>query len=83
MQAHWQGGDEEIVHINDIKPADARAVLQRALEPYLESLEEAVGAATTDGTIDDPQDLADVAGDMNKDMEVGNKILEALRDRRR
>jgi hypothetical protein len=75
-------GNQEIVQVDDVEPAAARAVLQAALEPYLEDLKRAKEATTTDGTIDDPQDLADVAGDMNDDMEVGTKILEALRDRR-
>jgi hypothetical protein len=57
-----------------------KAVLQRALEAHLEGLKEAVDAATVDGTIQDAQDLADVTGDMDHDMKVSQKVLEALND---
>jgi hypothetical protein len=70
----------DLVHVCDVDPDEVKAVLQRALETHLEGLKEAKVAVTTDGTIDDPQDLADVAGDMDRDMDVSRKVLEALSD---
>jgi hypothetical protein len=59
---------------------NGRRVLEEALELHAKGLEEAHAAVTTDGTICDPQDLADVTGDLSRDYDIANELLGRLHD---
>lgn len=53
-------------------------VLREALECHVEGLKEAQKAATTDRTIETPEDLTLVTGSMSEDIAIAEELLEAI-----
>jgi hypothetical protein len=54
------------------------AVLKEALECHVNGLKEATEAATTDRTLESPEELMVVTGSMSEDISIAEMLLEVF-----
>lgn len=53
-------------------------VLREAIECHAEGLKEAIGGATTDRTLSEPEQLTEATGSMTEDINVCNYLLGVI-----
>lgn len=67
-----------ILDIPDRELEEVSGVLRDALECHVSGLREATEAATSDRTLESPEELTLVTGSMSEDIRIAEELLEAV-----
>jgi hypothetical protein len=67
-----------ILTVDNVEQEHGVQVLQEAMECHVEGLKASRDEATTDRTIEEPEDLVNVTRSMDNDLEAAQKILEVI-----